>query len=317
MNSSNALNESSIENAIEYTLVFDKLFPIAFGIITFLGLITNIYVIVIIFAYKNLRNTFNYIIVNLAIADLSFVCICPPLTAYYYVAQQWLLGDVLCKFMHYMINVTVNVSIYSLVEISLFRYIMITFNYNKQIQSMSPFKVFIICLLTWIIFGIAYIPIILSVKTNKTNNVIRCDLISDNYRQAINLVNLVFSYIVPLILTTIFSIKIIIKIQQGQKSMKTVKKTSYIRNKKATHVIILMLLIFFLTWMPIQIHLILTIHFDYYFNSKFYFIFIGFCHILAYSNSIVNPIIYSHHNNEFQNGLVKLWQGCKGLFCKK
>ena len=43
---------------------------------------------------------------NLAVADLAFVLVVPPFTAYQMAAEWWPFGDVACRLLHYLVNVT-------------------------------------------------------------------------------------------------------------------------------------------------------------------------------------------------------------------
>jgi hypothetical protein len=64
---------------------------------------------------------------NLATADLLFIVTCIPPTAIDY-AVGWPLDDLWCKIVQYLINVTTYGSVYTLVLLSLDRYLVIMFN---------------------------------------------------------------------------------------------------------------------------------------------------------------------------------------------
>jgi len=91
--------------------------PILFAAITLLGLAGNTLVIVVIVTRVTMRTVTNILLVNLAIADLAFVLVIPPFTAYEYVAGElptssWGLGNAMCKLLHYLVNVTAYVTVY-------------------------------------------------------------------------------------------------------------------------------------------------------------------------------------------------------------
>ena len=75
-----------------------------------------------------MRTVTNLLLLNLAFADLSFVIITPPFTALSFAFETWPFGNVMCKLMHYLLNVTVYVTIYTLVLISGIRYATIVYN---------------------------------------------------------------------------------------------------------------------------------------------------------------------------------------------
>ena len=77
-----------------------------------------------------MRTVTNLLLLNLAAADLAFVLVIPPFTAYEYVAGElptssWALGGTICKLLHYLVNVTAYVTVYTLVLIAAVRYMTI------------------------------------------------------------------------------------------------------------------------------------------------------------------------------------------------
>uniref|UniRef100_A0A182TLI8 G-protein coupled receptors family 1 profile domain-containing protein n=1 Tax=Anopheles melas TaxID=34690 RepID=A0A182TLI8_9DIPT len=84
-------------------------------------------------ANQSMRSTTNLLIINLAAADLLFVVFCVPFTAVDYVLPEWPFGEYWCKFVQYMIVVTAHASAYTLVLMSLDRFLAVV----HPITSMS------------------------------------------------------------------------------------------------------------------------------------------------------------------------------------
>ena len=101
--------------------------PIVFGIIAFLGVIGNTLVIVVVLTNQQMRSTTNVLILNLAVADLLFVIFCIPFTATDYVINEWRFGLVVCQAVQYLIYVTSYVSIYTLILMSVDRFLAVVF----------------------------------------------------------------------------------------------------------------------------------------------------------------------------------------------
>lgn len=99
--------------------------PVIFGCIFFLGIIGNTLVMVVIGKIKSRRSrsTTNIFILNLSIADLCFLLFCVPFHATIYSLPEWIFGAFLCKFVHYFLMVSMLVSIFTLVAMSVDRYI--------------------------------------------------------------------------------------------------------------------------------------------------------------------------------------------------
>lgn len=97
--------------------------PIFFGMIGILGLVGNSLVVIVVAANPGMRSTTNILIINLAVADLLFVIFCIPFTATDFVLPYWPFGNFWCKMVQYLIIVTAYASVYTLVLMSLDRWV--------------------------------------------------------------------------------------------------------------------------------------------------------------------------------------------------
>ncbi|XP_021924277.1 allatostatin-A receptor-like [Zootermopsis nevadensis] len=107
--------------------------PLLFGLIVLVGLIGNALVVLVVAANQQMRSTTNLLIINLAVADLLFIVFCVPFTATDYVLPFWPFGDIWCKIVQYLIVVTAYASVYTLVLMSLDRFLAVV----HPITSMS------------------------------------------------------------------------------------------------------------------------------------------------------------------------------------
>lgn len=98
-----------------------------------MGFIGNALVVVVVAANQQMRNTTNLLIINLALADLLFIVFCVPFTASDYALPFWPFGDAWCKIVQYLVIVTAYASVYTLVLMSLDRYLAVV----HPITSMS------------------------------------------------------------------------------------------------------------------------------------------------------------------------------------
>jgi len=113
----NGASRSQVERIVSLAV------PILFGIIVVVGLLGNLLVVIVVTANQQMRSTTNLLIINLALADLLFIVFCVPFTAVDYMLPYWPFGDVWCKMVQYLIVVTAYASVYTLVLMSLDRFL--------------------------------------------------------------------------------------------------------------------------------------------------------------------------------------------------
>ena len=134
------------------TLMMTKYFPIIYAIITVTGFVGNGLVMLVILVNKNMRSTSNILILNLAATDLLFVIICVPFTAVYFAYESWIFGDLFCRLYSYAHDVCVNVSAYTLVVMSIERYLAIVHPFTSV--SLRSEKNAITCVLCLWLLGL-------------------------------------------------------------------------------------------------------------------------------------------------------------------
>lgn len=84
------------------SFVFSYILIFIYAFIFLIGLIANIFVIVMIIKRRRMRTLTNRFLLNLAISDLIATIICLPPTAYHYYDKRWIFGEFLCRFVPFM-----------------------------------------------------------------------------------------------------------------------------------------------------------------------------------------------------------------------
>jgi hypothetical protein len=100
------INVSAVEQAFgvshpaEYPLYIRSIASVLSAAILLLGTIGNVLVPLVIFRSKELRNTTNYFLINLSVADLLVIVVCMPtvLIELHSKPEVWVLGAVMCKY---------------------------------------------------------------------------------------------------------------------------------------------------------------------------------------------------------------------------
>ncbi|CAF0944368.1 unnamed protein product [Adineta ricciae] len=140
-------------------LLFSFSLLLAYGIIFLIGLFANIFVIVVIMKCRRMRTLTNRFLLNLAISDLLATLICLPPTAYHHYEKRWIFGELLCRFVPFIQGTSVAVSIFTLMAVSIDRFLAI----HKPIHSKllcTQSRVFVIIGLIWFVSFLLMIPLI-------------------------------------------------------------------------------------------------------------------------------------------------------------
>ena len=250
-----------------------------------------------------MRTVTNLLLLNLAIADLSFVIICPPFTAYQYATNHWPIpgafGSFVCKLFHYLLNVTVYVTIYTLVLISAIRYMTIVHN-QQTMKYRTRRNVIMMIVGIWIVVSGLNIPIITTHGIIVTNGTPVCNNYGTNVGKVLYAMFFAFAYLIPLTAIAVLSICILVHIQkQRPVTLGKRKSNSAKKKRQAARILIIVVVIFAILWLPINIFLLLA-YFHNLPETLPIFITTIICSCLAYFNSCVNPFIYNYASKDFR-----------------
>ena len=291
--------------------------PIIFGIITVVGFIGNLLVMIVVISNKQMRNTTNLLIINLAVADLLFIIICVPFTGAMYALPVWPFGNVFCKIYQYMIHVTAYASAYTLVLMSLDRYLAVV----HPICSMTirtERNTYIAIGLSWILIMSLNVPLILDFKQvnyvfhEEERSVCLNEKVRHDPRQAKIFYScfFAFSYVIPLSAVCILYSSMLHRLLYGNTPGGKQSKESLHSKKRVTHMVVMVVLAFALCWLPINIILMIQYFGSYPESTAFVGLQIA-SNCLAYLNSCLNPFLYAFLSENFRKSFQKLLCCCK------
>lgn len=141
--------------AVLYTVVA----PILYGVVSVLGVAGNLLVIYVILAKEGMRTVTNLLLLNLAVADFCFVVVIPPFTAYQFINSSWPFGSVECRLMHFLVNVTAYVTVYTLVLIAVVRYLTIVHG-PRTVRIRTRANVVVMIFSIWIVMLLVNCPVL-------------------------------------------------------------------------------------------------------------------------------------------------------------
>ncbi|KAI1724494.1 7 transmembrane receptor (rhodopsin family) domain-containing protein [Ditylenchus destructor] len=298
--------------------------------ITVIGLIGNLLVIFVIAVNRQLHDSTNILICNLALADLLFLTFCVPITAYSYV-YSWTFSESICYITVTLQYVTCYVSVWTLVLLAFDRYISIT-NPAASLSVRRGNGVVYVCLTLWfVIFGLNFPQMqdvgVLSFHYNGSIGMACVDSLSIATESSTQMKARFFywgfnlsAYVLPLTLSSLFYFLLVRSIWK-QKMVRS--KSSDKMKKHATKMVFVVIITFGLCWFPQNMRFFLRglnypnmIFWEENVNSPELLLLVqSTIQVLAYANSCINPILYGVLSERFRAGVIVAFR--RFIYCDK
>ncbi|XP_059841786.1 galanin receptor type 1 [Hypanus sabinus] len=281
-----------------------------FSLIFCLGVLGNSLVITVLARSSPRKplSTTNILILNLSIADLSYLLFCIPFQSTYYFLPHWVFGRFLCKFVHYFFTVSMLVSIFSLAAMAVDRYIAIVHSRKSSCIRVARHTVMGV-LLIWLLSLAAaspeaYYRVLLHINGQGP---FCWDLWTVLlHRQIYKVATFVVGYLLPLLLICYCYAKVL---NHLRKKLRNISKKSESSKRKTTQTVLVVIVVFCLSWLPSHVIALWTEFGSFPLTNASYFFRIT-AHCLAYSNSSVNPIIYAFLSENFRKSYKEVFR-CK------
>ncbi|XP_011308338.1 allatostatin-A receptor isoform X2 [Fopius arisanus] len=281
--------------------------PLFFGPIGILGLVGNSLVVIVIALNPAMRSTTNLLIINLAIADLLFVVFCIPFTAADFVLPHWPFGDLWCRIVQYLIIVTACASVYTLVLMSLDRYLAVVHPVASMTVRTEHHAFLAICIV-WFVILTTSIPVLLihgqiyiQLQGDEDPEKYICRILPDVNWPLFQMTFFLLSYVIPLTLTCGLYVFMLIRLWRGVRASAESRRG----RKKVTRLVIIVVAVFAICWFPIQLILVVKSLGSYPLTTTSIMIQIA-SHVMAYMNSCVNPILYAFLSDNFRKAFRKI-----------
>lgn len=287
--------------------------PILFGIIIVVGLLGNIIVMLVILEDRKTERELtptNLLILDLSLADLSFIIFCIPFTGWDYSVGHWVFGQLWCKFNQYLIVVCALSSIYTLVLMSVDRFMAIVYPIECISYRTSKNTLYAIYI-KWILILLIASPTVsmhglVELPFGEPDQ-FNCRFLADQYNPLhFQIAFFITSYLFPLILIFCLYLSLLNKLWFGSKPHGHKESHKMLESKKkVTWLVAGIVVVFALCWCPIQVMLIMMrLKYPSRITATYVAIQV-FAHILGYMNSCVNPIVYAFASETFHNSFKR------------
>ncbi|OPJ77872.1 galanin receptor type 1 [Patagioenas fasciata monilis] len=287
------------------------------------------------------RSATNIFILNLSIADFSFLVFCVPFQATIYSLPEWIFGAFFCKWVHYLAMATMLVSIFTLVAMSVDRYIAaVHAKRSPCIRSKrnAALGVRVIWLLSLLIaIPVAQHQALMSGHQQAPDSSFCWEHWgnSSTAKQMYKITILLVGYLLPLVLITCCYAKVLYHLHTkvkniSKKSERSKKKFAAMagqphwrasaaghrlgpagtaRLPQAAQTVLLVVAVFLLSWLPHHVITTRAASGRFPLNSTS-FAFRTTSHCQAYGNSCIDPIIYAFLSENFR-------KACRQVFACK
>nr|XP_046254603.1 galanin receptor type 1b [Scatophagus argus] len=297
--------------------------PVVFGLIFVVGVVGNSLVMLVIgkVGYHSRgrdgggggtsrsSSPTNVFIVNLSVADLSFLLFCVPFHATVYSLPEWVFGAFLCKFGHYFSTVSMLVSIFTLVAMSVDRYIAVVRSRKSPSVRSRRNALTGLCII-WTLSLLCSVPVaqhqVLTNHPAAPNNSFCWEKWSGASKQSYKVTILLIGYLLPLLLISCCYTKVLLHLH---KKMKNMSKKSERSKRKTAQTVLLLVTAFTICWMPHHI-IAMWVEFGNFPLTDASFAFRIISHCLSYGNSCINPVLYAFLSENFRKACSQVFTCC-------
>ncbi|XP_044059432.1 galanin receptor type 1b [Siniperca chuatsi] len=303
--------------------------PVVFGLIFVVGVVGNSLVMVVIGKVwysggggvgeggggrgaRRAGSPTNIFIMNLSVADLSFLVFCVPFHATIYSLPEWVFGAFLCKFGHYFSNVSMLVSIFTLVAMSVDRYIAVVLSWKSPCVRSRRNALAGVCVI-WTLSLVCSVPVaqhhVLTNHHTALNSTFCWEKWSGVSKHTYKVTILLIGYLLPLLLISCCYAKVLFHLH---KKMKNMSKKSERSKRKTAQMVLMVVTAFTICWMPHHI-IAMWVEFGTFPLNDASFAFRIVSHCLSYGNSCVNPVLYAFLSENFCKACRKVFT-CRFLY---
>ncbi|XP_015372967.1 PREDICTED: neuropeptide FF receptor 2-like [Diuraphis noxia] len=290
----------------------------AYTMVFLVGLVGNLLVVSVVCRSPRMRNVTNYFIVNLAVADILVLVFCLPATLLSNIYVPWILGSWMCKIVPYVQGVSVAASVYSLIAVSVDRFLAIWYPLKCQITTRRAR--YIICVI-WLVSTTITIPWALFFDMvaifKDAPSLELCLEVWPDYLDGnlyFLLGNLGLCYVVPTVAISLCYVMIWVKVWRRTiptdnkcARMERIQQQSKV---KVVKMLAMVVVLFVASWMPLYA-IFARIKLGgrlVPWEEDFLPVATPIAQWLGASNSCINPVLYAFFNRKFRRGFTAVLQ---------
>ena len=280
------------------------------------NLIGNFIVVLIISKKRRMQTFTNWLLLNLAIADLSVALICIPLEIPIEIKGYWIYGKVFCKIFYPIQTASIYGSVFTLVALSFSRYWAIIHPFRTQ-PSVTYAKVLIgVIWVCSVVFVVPYISV-LEFKDGYCG-----ETWTASQKRIYTVAIFVFQFVLPMFVIAVAYCCIMYEFSFRKKSSSSIvsvvlpargKCKQQSENRKVVKLLLIITVTFAVCVLPYHTIGLLGEFYSHTFN--YYNDILLASYMLLYINSCLNPIIYNVFNERFRETFKELYKTLIAYLC--
>lgn len=299
----------------EWEIVHTIIPPYIFTLSLF-GLLFNSFVLGVYLAHKDRLTVAEIYLSNLALADFFLLCGLPFWGMYILNDFNWTYGDTLCKMVNSIIIINFYTSSYTLVMISVDRYLALVKTMKARWLRRTLYAK-VICFILWILGLLMSLPTMVHRKVKFIEDLQTMSCILDyshdsSWNLAHQILMNVVGFVLPFLVIVFSSGNIIKALAQRRENV----GSHDINDKKATVLVYAVTLLFLLCWGPFQVFTFLDTLCDVQVLDETlwdHILDIGsqVSVYLAFLNSALNPVLYVFSGQYFRRKVRAIYRRTK------
>ncbi|NXL64537.1 BKRB2 protein, partial [Chordeiles acutipennis] len=323
----NSHNNSGVHQLYQYQCINSDVWkwlqdfqPGFLWFIFILGAIENSFVLTVLCFHKSRCTVAEIYLANMALADLMLVCSLPFWAINISNNFQWPFGLFLCKAVNIMSNMNFYSSIYFLTLVSIDRYLALvkTMSLGRMRRTVcAKWNSFVVWTCALLLCSPAMV--FRNLQYYKEYNITACSLVypASYWEPANNCLLNIVGFVIPLCVITYCTMQIIKALRSSELQKIKLVQTE----RRATVLVLAVLLLFIVCWLPFQISTFIdTIRYlarSLKCLEEINDIVTQVATYCAFSNSCLNPVLYVIVGKHFQKKAVEFYKDLLPRRCRK
>ena len=300
----------------------DTFFAVLYSLIVLPGVVGNGLVITIVRKTPSMHTTTNYLLMNMAVADLLTLLFCPGLYdfALTKVRLKGFTGDLICKLFagNAVVPITINVAVLTVCMIAVERYLALLKPFRSNLR-ISEDKVKHVIAVLWLLAVLSCIPDIQANTYDMRSSNYPCKRpwsLDEYFRYKPFIIFTCACFGIASSVILLFCYFEIIRGLYFTKTIcseATITETDRRAKKQLARLLIWLTIIFAVCSLPFAIYFVFLISMDSNFVQENYdrlYLLHRISRFFLFSNSFCNPLLYASQSSNFRDGFKRIFQGC-------